>query len=73
MQTRVGYKCLETVSFDEYVSVNDLVVFTKNRSEIKYNLMLWKGALKKRNLNINMEKIKIMILDGEKSKENTTR
>ena len=29
--------------------------------------MLWKEALKKRNMNINVEETKIMILGGEES------
>ena len=48
-QTHVGYKRLETVSIEE-------CLFAKNRSELKYNLMLWKEALKERNMNINMKK-----------------
>ena len=34
---------------------DDLVMFEKNKSELKFNLMLWKEALKKRNMNINKE------------------
>ena len=64
-QTHVGYKCLEAVSIDDCVFADDLVVFTKNRSGLKYNLKLWKETLK----NINMEKTKIMILGGEESVE----
>ena len=48
-QTHVGYKCLEKESIEE-------CVFVKNRSDIKCNLMLLKEVLKKRNMNINMEK-----------------
>ena len=44
---------------------DDIVGFAKNRSGVKYNLMLWKEELKKRNV----EKTKIMILGGEKSVE----
>ena len=55
-QTHVGYKCLEAVSIGECMFAGDLVVFAKNRSELKYNLMLCKEALKKRNMNINIEK-----------------
>ena len=68
-QTHVGYKCLEAVRIREYMFEDDLVVFTKIRSELKYNLMLWNEALKKRNMNINMEKMKIMILGGKESVE----
>jgi len=68
-QTHVGYKCLEAVSIGECMFVDDLVVFAKNRNELKHNLMLWKEVLKKRNVNINMEKTKIMILGGEESIE----
>ena len=64
-QTHVGYKRLETVSIGEFMFADDLVVFAKNRSELKYNLILWNEALKKRNMNINMEKTKITVLDGE--------
>ena len=38
-------------------------------SELKYNLMLCKEALKKRKMNIKMEKTKIMILVVEESVE----
>ena len=31
-------------------------MFAKNKSEIKYKLMLWKEALKKRNINIEKNK-----------------
>ena len=68
-QTHVGYKCLEAVSIGECMFLDDLVVFAKNRSELKYNSMLWNEALKKRNMNINMEETKIMILGGEQSAE----
>ena len=53
----------------ECVFVDDLVVFAKNKCGLKYNLMLWKEALKKKNMNINMEKTTIMILGGEESIE----
>ena len=46
---------------------DDLVVFVEKRSELKYNLMLWTQALKKINMNINMDEMKIMILSGEES------
>ena len=68
-QTHVGYKCLETVRIGECVFADDLVVFVKDRSEPKYSLMLWKEALKKRDVNINMEQTKIMILGGEENVE----
>ena len=51
----VGYKCLEAVSIGQCMFAYDLVVFAKNRSELKYNLMLWKEAVKKRNMNIYIE------------------
>ena len=44
--------------------MDDLVEFAKSRKEPKYNLMLRKVALKKRDININIEKTKIMILGG---------
>ena len=68
-QRHVGYKCLEAVSIGECMFADDLVVFAKNRSELKYNLMLWNEALKKINMNINMEKTKIMIIGGEETVE----
>ena len=48
---------------------DDLIVFTKNKSELKYNLISWKEALKKRNITINMEETKIMMLDLEENVE----
>ena len=38
-KTHVGYKYLEPVSIGECVFADNLVVFVKNRSELKYNLM----------------------------------
>jgi len=55
-QTHVGYKSIKIVSIGEHMFAVDLEVFAKNRSELKYNLMLWKETLKKRNVNIIMEK-----------------
>ena len=55
------------MTIGEYVFADDLVMFTKNRSELNYNLTYWKEALKKRNMNVNMEETKIMILGGEES------
>ena len=51
----IGYKCLQAVSTGKCIFADDLVAFAKNRSELKYNLKLWKEALKKRNVNFNME------------------
>ena len=53
----------------ECVFADELVVFAENRSELNYNLMLWKEALKKKNMNINMKNTKILILNAEKSVE----
>ena len=46
-------------------------MFAKNKSELKYNLTLWKEVLKKRsmNMNINIEKTKIVMLSAKKSVE----
>ena len=68
-QTLVGYKCSETVSIGERVFGDNLVVFAKNTSKLKYYLMLWKETVKKRNVNINTENMKIMILGGQESLE----
>jgi len=38
---------------------DDLVVFTKNISESKCNLMLWQEAPKTPNMNVNMDKRKL--------------
>ena len=40
----------------------------EEQNELKYNLVFCKEALK-RNMNINMERKKIMILGGEESVE----
>ena len=58
-QIHVRCKVLEIVSVRECVFADDLVVLTKNISELKCNLMLWKEAPRKRNMNINMEKLKL--------------
>ena len=47
-QRYVGYECLEAVSIGECMFGDDLVVFAKNTSGLKYNLMLWKEAMMKR-------------------------
>ena len=68
-QSHVGYKCLEAVSIGKRMFVDELVVFVKNKSVLKYNLMLWKETLKKRNMNINMEETIIIIMCREESVE----
>ena len=37
-QTRVGFKRLETMRIGECMFTDDLMVFAKNRSELKYNI-----------------------------------
>ena len=44
--TRVEYKCQEAVSTGECMFADELVAFANNRSELKYNLTLWKETLK---------------------------
>jgi len=55
-------------NIEECMFADDLVMFAKNRSVLKYNLMLRKEKLKG-NMNINMEKTKIMLLSEEESVE----
>ena len=57
------------MSIEESVFGDDLVAFVKNRSQLKYNLMLWKETLEKRNMNINEETKKIVILGEVESIE----
>lgn len=64
--SHIGYKNLE--NFVECVFASDLVMFVKNRNELKYNSTLCKETLKT-NININMKRTKIMIMGGKKRVE----
>ena len=56
-------------NIEECMFVDDSMVFMKNRNELKYKLMLWKKTLKKKYMNIDMEKTKIMKLGEEERVE----
>lgn len=59
-QIQVGYRNMEAIGISECAFADDLVLFARSETELKHNLVVWKEALEKRNMRINMEKTKIM-------------
>jgi Reverse transcriptase (RNA-dependent DNA polymerase)/Endonuclease-reverse transcriptase len=62
---QVGYRNLEMITIAECLFADDLVLFAKNEKDLKQNIMAWRNALKKRNMNINVEKTNIMVIGEE--------
>ena len=61
------------MSIEEYTFGGDLIVFVKNRSGLKYNLMLRKEVPKKRNMNMNTEKKKNFDIGWREKYRNRSR
>lgn len=66
----VGYRKMLPTKISESAYADNIVIDANNERELQYNIEVWKNAPKKRNLKINIDKIKIMIID--KDDENTT-
>lgn len=64
----VGYRNMEHIQISECAFADDLVVYAKNEKDLQTNLDIWKTALQKRNLKINAEKTKVMLI-GKENKE----
>lgn len=51
---------LETLTSD--CASNDVVIYAKNRKDLKYNLHLWNKILKKSKLKMNTDKTEVMVM-----------
>src|SRR3978361_534682 len=56
---------MEAVGISECVFADDLVLLARNGHELEHSLRTWKEALAARNMRVNEDKIKIMVVgDG---------
>lgn len=58
----VGYRNMQVVEIAECAFADDLIVFAKNEQDLQTNLNLWKTALQQRNMKININKTKVMVI-----------
>lgn len=66
----VGYRNMEPVYLAQCAFADDLMICAKSEKELQRNLEVWNAALKQRNLKINLEKTKIMVV-GDKDTQTT--
>lgn len=58
----VGYRNMERVTISECAFADDLVIFAKSEQDLQHSLDVWKKALQDRNLKINTDKTKVMVV-----------
>lgn len=59
---QVGYRNMQIVEIAESAFADDLVIYAKNEEDLQTNLDIWDAALSKRNMKINADKTKVMII-----------
>ena len=59
---QICYRNLELIYPTECAFRDDLMIMTRNQRKLQYNLEIWHTFLQKRNLRINGDKTKIMII-----------
>lgn len=68
----VGYKNLQPITISECAFADDVVICGKSEKEIQHNLNIWYNALKTRNMKINIEKTKHMVVGYKEEYRNLT-
>lgn len=58
----IGYWNMEPIYLSQCSFADDLMICAKNEDELQKNLEIWHTALRQRNLKINLDKTKIMVL-----------
>ncbi|KAJ4432109.1 hypothetical protein ANN_20724 [Periplaneta americana] len=61
----IGNWLMKPVKILELAFAGDLVLLAKTENDLKHNLSVWNRELKKRNMKINVEKTKTMIISRE--------
>lgn len=59
---QVGYRNMKIVELVECAFADDLMIYGKNEKELQMNLEIWKTALEKRSLRVNVAKTKVMTI-----------
>lgn len=62
----VGFRNMSPVCIAECVFADDLLLLAQNEEELQHSVQIWKEALAARNLKINMEKTKVMVVGEER-------
>lgn len=68
----VGYRNMEIMTISDCAFADDIVIFAKNEIDLQQNLEIWNKSLRKRNLKINSEKTKIMIIGKDDKQASVT-
>lgn len=58
----IGYRYMEPIYLTECAFADDLAIWAKNEKELQENLEIWNRSLQTRNLKINTEKTKVMVI-----------
>ena len=61
----VGYRNMEAVGISECIFADDLVLLASNEDDLQRSMGAWKDALARRNMQVNKEKTKVMVVGKE--------
>lgn len=61
----IGSYKLQPVQIAECIYADDLAIFARNERDLQHNLDIWKKILERKNLNINVDKTKVMVISKE--------
>ena len=64
-QIHVGYRNMKAVSISECLFADDLVILAGSEIELQKNMETWRESLAERNMKINIEKTKVMVVGKE--------
>ena len=65
-QVHVGYRNMKPIGISECLFADDLVILARSEVELQSNIETWRVALSKRNMKINMEKTRVMVVGKER-------
>lgn len=71
-KVEVGYQNLTRITISECAFADDLAIIAKNETDLQHNINIWKEELDKHNMNINIEKTKVMVISKEDTTTNIT-
>lgn len=69
-KAHIGYNNLKAVNLSECAFADDLLICANRESDLQHNLNVWNSELCKRNLKINVNKTKVMVIGKDTRKIN---
>lgn len=64
----VGYRGMAMVEITGCTFADDLAVFARNKKDLQYNFEVWCKALEARDLRLNEDKMKMVVISKEDTK-----